>query len=199
MASLRQGDVLIHFFLLLTGGLGFEQRRVSLAVRQKGRILWGRPLCVITITKATERKSKKQFQQGVRIDFSLQQLHLQELIFCKTVLGHLYRRRQQKGPWSWLEQPPPAWASRLAAGAVIKSAYRPFAKYMGVCCHSCCCSVPGFPEVYIGIGFGVVHTYIWVASQVVLVVKSPPANAGDIETCLPSRGRACIYLTMIFI
>ena len=66
MASLRQGDVLIPVFLLLTRGQGSKQREVSLAVRQKGRILWGRPLCVIIITKATERKSKKQFQRGVK-------------------------------------------------------------------------------------------------------------------------------------
>ena len=107
MASLRQGDVLIPVFLLLTGGQGSKQREVSLAVRQKGRILWGRPLCVIIITKATERKSKKQFQHGVRSDFSLQQLHLQELIFCATVLDHLYTRWPQSGPGSWLGQSPP--------------------------------------------------------------------------------------------
>ena len=81
MATFKQGDVLIPFFLLSTGGQGSEQRQVSLTVRQKGRILWGWPLCVIIITKATESKSKKQFQHGVRIDFSLQQLHLQELFF----------------------------------------------------------------------------------------------------------------------
>ena len=98
MATFKQGDVLIPFFLLSTGGQGSEQRQVSLTVGQKGRILWGWPLCVIIITKATESKSKKQFQHGVRIDFSLQQLHLQELFFFfgETVLSHLYTGWQQK-------------------------------------------------------------------------------------------------------
>ena len=30
-------------------------------VRQCGRVLWGKPLCMIIITKATKSKSKKQF------------------------------------------------------------------------------------------------------------------------------------------
>ena len=59
-------------FLRYTGRLGSEQRHCSLTVRQKGRILWGRPFCVIIITKATKSKSKKQCQRRVKIDFSLQ-------------------------------------------------------------------------------------------------------------------------------
>ena len=46
----------------------------TLRVRQSGRILRGSPLGVI-ITRARESKSKKQFQTGVRIGFSLQQGH----------------------------------------------------------------------------------------------------------------------------
>ena len=41
----------------------------TLTVRQRGRILWCKPFCMIIITKATESKSKKQFQRGVRIGF----------------------------------------------------------------------------------------------------------------------------------
>ena len=46
-------------------------------VRQRGRMLWGRPFCMIIITKATKSKSKKQFQHGVRIGFfsATQPLH----------------------------------------------------------------------------------------------------------------------------
>ena len=61
MASLRRGYVLISSLLPSTDGQGSEQRQVSLTVRQRGRILWGRPLCVIIITKKMESKSKKQF------------------------------------------------------------------------------------------------------------------------------------------
>ena len=66
MASLRQGDTLISFFLQSTGGQGFEQRHLSLTVKQRDRILWGRPLCtiIIVITKATDNNSKKHFQQS---------------------------------------------------------------------------------------------------------------------------------------
>ena len=116
MASLRQADVLIPVFLLLTRGQGSKQRKVSLAARQKGRILWGRPLCVIIITKATERKSKEQFQHGVRTDFSLQQLHLQELTFCETEK----RATSTSRAMILAYQSPPAWISRLVAAAVIK-------------------------------------------------------------------------------
>ena len=41
----------------------------TLTVRQRGRILWGKPFCMIIITKATKSKSKEQFQHGVRIGF----------------------------------------------------------------------------------------------------------------------------------
>ena len=82
MASLRQRNVLISFFLQSAGGQGSGQRHFSSLVRQKGRILWGRPLCMIIITKAMESKSKKHLQHGIRIDFSLQYPHL-----CKRT-GH---------------------------------------------------------------------------------------------------------------
>lgn len=39
MASLRQGDMLISFFLQSTGGQGYEQRHFSLTVKQRDRIL----------------------------------------------------------------------------------------------------------------------------------------------------------------
>ena len=57
MASLGQGDVFISSFLPPTGGQCSEQRHSSLAVRQRGKILWGKPLCVIIITKATGSRS----------------------------------------------------------------------------------------------------------------------------------------------
>ena len=43
----------------------------SLKVHQRGRVPWGRPLCIILITKQ-KLKSKKQLQLGVRIGSSLQ-------------------------------------------------------------------------------------------------------------------------------
>jgi len=56
MARLGQGDVFVSSFLPSTGGQCSEQRR-SLTVRQRGKILWGRPLCVVITTKATESRS----------------------------------------------------------------------------------------------------------------------------------------------
>ena len=44
-------------------------KALSLTVSQRGRILWGRPFCMIIITIATKSKSKKQFQHGFRIGF----------------------------------------------------------------------------------------------------------------------------------
>ena len=61
--------MLISPCLPCTGGQGSEQRQFSLTVRQRGRVLWGRPFCMIIITEATKSKSKKQFLQGVRIGF----------------------------------------------------------------------------------------------------------------------------------
>ena len=60
MASLRQVGVLISFFLQSTGGQVYEQRHVSLRVRKRGRILWGRTLWMIMITiqwKSSPRNS----------------------------------------------------------------------------------------------------------------------------------------------
>ena len=60
MASLRQGGMLISFFLQSTGGQVYEQRHFSLTVRKRGRILWGRTLWMIMITiqwKASQRNS----------------------------------------------------------------------------------------------------------------------------------------------
>ena len=50
----------------------------TLTVRQRGKILWGKPFCVFIITKAIKNKSKqnqknkskKQLHHGVRIGFS---------------------------------------------------------------------------------------------------------------------------------
>ena len=47
--------MLISPFLPSTGGQGSEQRHFSLAARQRGRILPGRPLKVIIVTKVTEQ------------------------------------------------------------------------------------------------------------------------------------------------
>ena len=54
-----------HF---LTPYTGFWTQS-TLTVRQRGRILWGRPFCMIIITKAMKSKSKKWFQCGLRIGF----------------------------------------------------------------------------------------------------------------------------------
>ena len=61
MASLRQGDVdvLSSSFLPSTGGQGSEQRHFSSTVRQMGRILWGRPLCMIIIIKVEKNQDLK--------------------------------------------------------------------------------------------------------------------------------------------
>ena len=64
----QAGDVLISSFLPSTGGQGSEKG--ALTVRQRGRTLWGRPLCVIIVTKVTESQSKTQFQRGVRTGYS---------------------------------------------------------------------------------------------------------------------------------
>ena len=69
MANLRQG---MCSFLPSWHLQGSEQRHFSLIVRQRGRILWGRPFCMIITRKAMKSKSKKQFQHGVRFGFSLQ-------------------------------------------------------------------------------------------------------------------------------
>ena len=62
-------DVFISFLQPFTSrqhqiiSLWAEQRHLSLTVRHRGRVLWGRPLYMIIITKATQIKSKKQFQK----------------------------------------------------------------------------------------------------------------------------------------
>ena len=71
VTSLRQGNVSISSFLPCPDGQGPEQRDFSLTDRQRGRILWSRPLPMI-ITKTTKSKSKREFQHGVRIGFSPQ-------------------------------------------------------------------------------------------------------------------------------
>ena len=58
VASLRQGEVLIFFYLPFTGGQGYEQRHFSLTVRQRGRILWNSPLCTLIITKTAKTRVK---------------------------------------------------------------------------------------------------------------------------------------------
>ena len=59
MASLSQRDVLISSILPSTGGQSSEQKNFS--SRQRVRALWGRPLCVITITKKKKQKVKETF------------------------------------------------------------------------------------------------------------------------------------------
>ena len=58
----QAGDVLISSFLTSPNRQGSEQRLFRSKVRQRGRILWGGPLCMILVTKATKSKSKKQNQ-----------------------------------------------------------------------------------------------------------------------------------------
>ena len=69
--SLRQASASISSLLPPTGGQDSEQRHFN--VRQRGRILWDMPYCMIITMHAMKSKSKKQFQHGVRIGFSLQQ------------------------------------------------------------------------------------------------------------------------------
>ena len=69
------------YSLLFTGqsqmiSLWANQRHFSLTVRQRGRVLWGKPLCMTVIIKAMRSKSKKQFQHVVRTGFSLQHLEI---------------------------------------------------------------------------------------------------------------------------
>ena len=58
----QAGDVFISLFLTSPDGQGSEQRLFRSKVRQRGRILWGGPLCMILMTKTTKSKSKKQNQ-----------------------------------------------------------------------------------------------------------------------------------------
>ena len=68
LASISKGgkpqseDVFISLFLTSPDGQGSEQRLFRSKVRQRGRILWGGPLCMILMTKTTKSKSKKQNQ-----------------------------------------------------------------------------------------------------------------------------------------
>jgi len=61
--------VLISPFHPSTSTQGSEQRHYSLIVRQRGRILGGRPFCMIIITKARKSKSEEWFHCGVRVGF----------------------------------------------------------------------------------------------------------------------------------
>ena len=54
-----QTGICVHFFL---PAIYRVLNKGTLTVRQRGRILWGWPLCMIIITKATESKPKKQLQ-----------------------------------------------------------------------------------------------------------------------------------------
>ena len=73
-----KGCVNLFFLAAFTGEQGqmislwAEQRLFSLTVRHRSRVLWGRPLCMITTTTSMKNKSKKHFQHGVRIGSSLQ-------------------------------------------------------------------------------------------------------------------------------
>ena len=53
--------MLISSLLPSTGGQGSEQRHFGLTAGPRDRILWGKPFCMIIITKAMKSKSKKQF------------------------------------------------------------------------------------------------------------------------------------------
>ena len=93
LASLWKGCV----NLLFTVGQGriislsAEQRHFSLTVRQRGRVHWGRPLCMIIITTAMKSKSKNQFQHGVRTDSSLKHSEwLSKVIATGKILWWIY-------------------------------------------------------------------------------------------------------------
>ena len=64
-------------------GITKSRKRLIHGTTKRGRNPWGSPLCVIVIIKAMESKSKKQFQGGVRIGFSLQ--HLRNFRYPKQV------------------------------------------------------------------------------------------------------------------
>ena len=72
MASLRQRW--INFFLpAIYRWTEFWTRALNLTVRQRGRILWGRPFCMIIVAKAMKSKSKKPFPKCRNLAFSVQQ------------------------------------------------------------------------------------------------------------------------------
>ena len=78
MASLRQGNMLISSSLQSTDCQFPEQRKFSLTVGQRGRILWGRPLCVIIITKMPP---KQIYHRRVKIGSSQLHKHRDRLTF----------------------------------------------------------------------------------------------------------------------
>ena len=59
MASLNPGGVFISSFLPSTGGQNPKQRHFGFAVRQRGKILWGRPLCMIINNKSNGKQVKE--------------------------------------------------------------------------------------------------------------------------------------------
>ena len=68
MASLRQE--MCSFLPSCHPQVDRVLKKGTLTARQRGKIIWGKPFCVIIITKATKKRSKKQFHHGVRIGFS---------------------------------------------------------------------------------------------------------------------------------
>ena len=56
MASLRQGEYVFSFFLQSTGGQGYEQRQVSLTVRQRGQDFPRQDIMYAITTNAAENK-----------------------------------------------------------------------------------------------------------------------------------------------
>ena len=66
-------DVLISYLLPSTGGQDSEQRRFNSQAEEQDSLR--QDLQMIVITKVMKSKSKKHLQYGVRMGFSLQQLH----------------------------------------------------------------------------------------------------------------------------
>ena len=72
----RKGYVILFFSQGRVRWSPCELTKDTLTVRQRGRVLWGKPLCMTVIIKAIRSKSKKQFQHVVRTGFSLQHLEI---------------------------------------------------------------------------------------------------------------------------
>ena len=68
----------------------------TLTVRQRGRVLLSKPLCMIIITKAAKSKTKKQFHYGVRIGFFPEKKRPKQISKKHRHLWGIQRKRSMK-------------------------------------------------------------------------------------------------------
>ena len=69
----QAGDMLVSSFLPSTGGQGSEQRQFSVTVKQRGRILWGKPFCMIIIKKQQKGNQRNSSNMELELASFLQQ------------------------------------------------------------------------------------------------------------------------------